>query len=426
MKIRLLALLLGGVLLLPALSACRNAAPIYEEDIPGYESEDGELPLEEQPAEEQEEVEEKIWIIPEQTFHWREGGDTSENMFSRPMRTLHEYDGALYYFSWPPVRYNPQTDVQISFCTDPLCTHDRQSKCPFYGIGSSLVLLEDSVILRREASGLRDPDTVELLDLNDLTLRKLREISGTMTIFGGDVVCGDTYIYVNLVYDEQEDSQMYELCRKDMKSGKVEVLHRNPNRRYVPLFAVGETIYLSCNEDDLIYTAPVDDLMNMAPVAQTRGNWFLDRAESCFYSLDSKTGTVYRSTSPEVPEAIFTVEGMDYFYMTDQHIYYRRVYGQAEEMTFYGELAYHNLYEYYRCDRDGGNAKLIYREEYALGEYTYFLRDFVVLGNYLYAPWTMQLFDGEIDDGKGSDKNINSSLVRIDIESGEWYYIMNE
>ncbi len=426
MKIRLLAAaLLCAVGLL--LSGCHDAGLVYEEELPGWEGEpsevpDGELPSDEQP----EEQEEKIWIVPDQTFDWREGGDTTDNMFSRPMHTLHEYDGALYYFSRPPIRYNPQNDVQISFCTDPLCAHDMQSKCPFYGIGSSLILLEDSVILRRDASDLRAPDTVELLDLNDLTLRTLREISGTITIFGGDVVCGDTYVYVNLVYDEQEDTQAYELCRKDLKSGKVEILRSDTERYYTPLFAEGETVYFSYRGDDLIYAAPVDDLLRMTPVAQTRGSWFFDRAENCYYSLDAKTGTVYRSSAPDMLEAIFTVEGMDYFYMTDQHIYYRRVHGQSEETTFYGEVAYQNLYEYYRCDRDGGNATLIYREEYELGEYTYFLREFVVLGNYLYAPWTMQLFDGEIDDGKGSDKNINSSLVRIDLESGEWYYIMRK
>ena len=368
---------------------------------------------------------EKAWIIPDQSFTWHEGGDTDNQIYSRPMRSLHVYDGALYYFSNLPVRYHPQTDVQTALCSDPLCSHDGNAKCPFYGIREK-ILLENYVILRREPSDFRYPDTVELLDLNDLTLRSLREISGTLTVFGGEVVCGDVYVYVNLVYDEHKDTRVYELCRKNMKSGKVEVLRRDPTFLYVPLFVMEDTIYYSCSTDDLIYAAPMDDLLRMSPVAQVRGRWFLDRAEDCFYSLDPDTGTVYRSSSPDMAQSVLAVDGMDYFYMTDQHIYYRRVHGQAEETTFYGEPAYQNLYEYFCCDRDGGNARLIYREEYKFGAYTYFLRDFVVLGNYLYAPWTMQMFDGEVNDGRTSDKNINSTLVRIDLESGEWYYIMNE
>ena len=367
----------------------------------------------------------------DQPFTYRTGGDTRAHIFERTGRTLYEYEGALYYFPGMgriPYRYNPETNGQLPFCSDPLCTHERYTSCRYTDLGNTHVIAGEQVLIRRESdSFVQRPASAVAIDLKDFSVQTLREISGTVSTFGGDVIADQTYFYLNMIYNEQTDKSDFALCRMDLATKKSEILATWPSGEHLtPLFAREDMLYYRDPLDQMILCAPIQDPLKTTPVAQLFDIWYADLAESCYYSLDRQSGTVYRSDSPQMAEVVFHVEGMDYFYLTDQHIYYRRVHGQAEEMTFYGETAYHDLHEYYRCDRDGSNPTLIYREEYELGSYTYFLKDFIVIGNYLYAPWRMQMFDGEINDGKSSDKTINSSLVRIDLESGEWYYIVNE
>jgi hypothetical protein len=67
---------------------------------------------------------------------------------------------------------------------------------------------------------------------------------------------------------------------------------------------------------------------------------------------------------------------------------------------------------------------LIYREEPLDSDYTIFMGDFVVLGNYIYTTWGRKILTAEEDITTSSA--IASTIVRYDIETGDWYYIMNE
>ena len=368
----------------------------------------------------------------EQAFTYREGGDTLNSVYNgHNYSPIEIHDGYLYYANGRTIiQYNPQTNIQMSLCGDPLCKHD-ELKCPFFGYEDTFrfTVADGSVIYRRSykyvnESGVLDHiNEIVRYDLQQRQLNVLRTLDNNYVVNATDICIGNHHLYVDVLYDDDKANFIYTLCQRDIRRGDIEILFESESMpHYTPLFLYENQIYYANNMDNTICAASADHPENIQAAAQSFGA--LTIYDGQYYSLQSESGELVVSSSTQSARAISGIEGADYFYMTDQYIYYRKVYDTVTFTSFYGEPVTTSLRAYYRCSHDGQNHELIYREEPLDSDYTIFMGDFVVLGNYIYTTWGRKILTAEEDITTSSA--IASTIVRYDIETGDWYYIMNE
>ena len=371
---------------------------------------------------------------PEQAFTYREGGDSNLCFFrDLPSAKLEVHNGHIYYHNGKTmIRYNPVTNVQTTLCEDSLCTHDNE-QCPFYGYDATMrfTVFENNIVFRRSymysdyTNSIAKESSVVKYNMENHQISVLRELTGNILSNGTDIYLGDKYLYVDIIYDEENSQKICQLCLKDLKNNTTQILREDKERQlFSPMYVYDGYIYYKNTLEHTLYVAPVNDPASMIPLAQAPSSPMLNVVDQSVYALNTENGNITYSTAPDECSPIPGIEGADYFYITDNYIYYRKVYDTVNHTSFYGEPVTTSLREYYRCNHDGKNHELVYREEPHEDEYTIFMGDFVVLGDYIYTRWSQKILVGE--NTENSDRSTASTIARYDIETGEWYYIMNE
>ena len=365
------------------------------------------------------------------TYVYRESHDSSDGMLTEisTVPRIQVYDGGVYFYNGAAVvRFDTQEGEIQYQCNDPSCLHAGTDGCCYEGYyePSAFIVTEEGILYRQYARTFQGTQSdIVLYRTQDGTLtvldRQGSQKSGTVTISHSDVLYGKWYFFLQ-ARDEDEDGA--DLCVIDRSTGVKMVLASYAwGETYSPMFAYADTLYFWHRQSGTIYAAPVDDPLAMEPIAS--GGWYmtLDTESGAFYALDKEAGTVFRSAAPGETETIPGIDNADYMYMTDGYLYYARVYETVRVPYEYGGDREVTLHEYYRCSHEGQNHELIYREEQQQGAATLCLKDFVVDGNYLYASWHNEDFSNE---GKQATVQENDSVVvRVDVETGEVYYLPN-
>ncbi len=381
---------------------------------------------------------ERIGISP--VFSYRESQDGNSYYRNRGVSKIKMYDGYIYYYSGKTINhYNPVTNVKTILCADPLCSHETEG-CSFYGYdaGGAFSVYENTALYWRDfpymnsEGGLSFERSVALYDMEDQSVSVLRHIEGNINLLGSDICIGNQYIYTTVERIENKENgtytNVYRLILKNLKTGDEQVLVEEQGiLRYLPLYAYNGQVFIRDTVEDVLYVAPQEDFTDMRPIARAYGNAMVHVENMNVFSLDPDAGgKIYYSASPDELIEVPGIEGAEYFYVTDQYIYYGKQYDAIESMAFYGEPVTTFLREYYRCDHHGQNHELVYREEPKKGEFTQFMGDFVVIGDYIYTTkgGIAMLLPG--DDGEIHEVSIKSTIQRYDIKTGEWYYVMNE
>ena len=327
------------------------------------------------------------------------------------------------------MRYDPETGRQTALCTDPLCTHNTVD-CPFTitDLTSGVYVCGDKILYY----GLEGGQTKVLLySTTDRTTKIMRYIEGDRTITNL-IAMEEWYYFVDLVYDEKKDTYIRSLCRQFYDSGKIEViLTEDEKRQKTSLRATdGEVLYLSQNSDTFIVMT-ADGQEEIARFSMNTNSLISIYNNEYMIYMDGETYELWKANMDGTNVQSLGIKGIDYFYLTDNYIYYMKT-TDTKEFYYWEDPNKPLEYEYsfveyqtiYRCDHYGENEEVVFvntigEDVISLDNFT----SFVVEGNYLYGVYSYHDFNGDRVTTTVSRLNEYHTYCRIDCTTGEIYYI---
>ena len=129
-----------------------------------------------------------------------------------------------YLFSVPDrvmYKYNVETGTRTPVCSDPLCKHDAESSCPFYGVGETVFQYGEKVVYYKDN---------ELCEYNpaDQSSKVLFRAKGN--IFELNLI-GNVVYFNSLLYDFSPDAEhpvSVDIIGFDLKSNTAKTLNNEP------------------------------------------------------------------------------------------------------------------------------------------------------------------------------------------------------
>ena len=373
-------------------------------------------------------------------------------------------DGYLYFFNGMSdfingssntlMRYNVKTGNITTVCPDPLCGHNT-GDCPFFGTQHTYYLKNNKVSFNRAyLTDKTKPDgytpifwlgfVTYDMKANKFTVhRRYNDFDET----GGNImqlyVDNYRYFYDN-VHDEKTDTWKTLLTRMNLDTSEILRLSEDdvsfeisglPDINTKFLFELDSRIYMT--DINTIYSTDYE--MKNKKVHAT-GNFAFDvktDGKYIYYGVKTDMKSAYKiqnvrrmnfDGTDDIDLGIVTAQ----FQITDKYIYYltpdeiaigkSRVSGYGlPEITLYES-------EVRRCNHDGTNNESVFKFEGDMEYYRFSGYPPIVIGNYIYGLyhyWTDSNGDGvfENDDLYQSGGNGDFNIMRINIQTGEIYYI---
>lgn len=344
---------------------------------------------------------------------------------------------SLYlYGHYRAIRYDPTTGRQTQLCTDPICTHQRGTDCPlaFMDSGMGFSVVDDKVIFY-EMMPTRGDDGYDmnydlyLYSTTDRTLKLLRTFQSDTV--SSVITLSDAYFFLDIVHDAETDTYTYSLCRQEYNSNQVEVLRTENNHNTYLMGTDGTVIYIFDKAEGALIGLSMDGKTEVSRVTLTGVKWW-HCASICkdgylLYLLD---GELWRVNLDGSDQRSLGIGDVEYFFLTDSCVYYQKKVGEKEfiDAEYPGETVKADLIEIYRADHEGKNATVVYRNESDMVMVT--PENYIVVGNYLYAPFMYYEINGDEATGtysRGALTDENSrAYCRIDLTTSEIYYIDTE
>lgn len=348
-------------------------------------------------------------------------------------------DGYIYFYNgWTSAgnkgsntlkKLDPQTGEITSVCPDPVCTHNSP-ECDLYGFSDINYIYENSVIFRRLYHYvIRDDEGyyVGKIDHSDYVRYDMETDEIQVYEDYGEELGFTEYLrqiyvdgyqfYYDYVYDEEDDTYYYKICRRDIETGEV----KDMGIETTPGNITEDLIY---TKDGRIYCTNGVDIYSFDLNGEDRRyhcqgdfGWNVYSDGTAIYYDVRREDDTFEIWKKDTLEAEGKSLGIicTRWKLTENYIYYTT----DEEAVKNGTYTYANEREIRRCDHNGENGELVFTFE---GEYEDVnTSDFIIIDNYLY---TLYSTDSENEEDKRSDDNKGDfKIMRIDCTDGSVYII---
>lgn len=340
----------------------------------------------------------------------------SERSWGHVVNTYRDEDLILMQFGTAPYKYNEKTGELTSVCVDPLCRANEE-RCPFNEM-TSLCRYHNGMYFYEVITGLTqvgyDPETNTVREM-----WKGQEGYGILIqVFDGDWC----YYYTIEENDVGSDSSEWIVAfnRQNIYNGKIEVIEETEGFNYSLILVTDERYYFEDLRNGGIFYTPVDDIENRTYIIDNvTSNYIFDK--NCMYFIESfDDGTKTLSSIGYDGEDYINYETPDVYGIETVSVTNKYICYMNDDPTYVkidGETERRNSPEIWRIDKATGEKELALTLS---GDLQYIsIEQFIVKGRYLYAD-----FDMVTDEycygvrGRG--------VLRIDIETGAWYYISPE
>lgn len=325
-----------------------------------------------------------------------------------------ENDEYLYMeFSGVPYRYSKTDGVLTCFCTDPMCDH-TQTSCPFGGNIGNCKYYNGKIYysLMNFDGGDNDKNFVSY-DIANNSLKVLRE-----GFFGYNIaqqVFYDNYCYF---YDVNVDKETNEwtvfLKRQNIYTNEIELCEVTEGYTTMMLFGNKDRLYFRDFAYGNIYYSPINDFSKKVVIFNYKTDHYILGEDKLFfvqYFIDGSS--TLASISYDGTNYIdYQIADIGSYFITDKYIYYMT--DETSEIEIGQDCFSINSRYLNRYNFENGDKERIISLDDVLK--TISIRQFIVDRNYIYAA-----FDYYHDDI--SYNTCGNSILRIDVNSGEWYYI---
>jgi len=370
--------------------------------------------------------------ISDAEFTFDASDDRAVNTTNRKLFTsgnIRYYDGAMYMTSGGMIyRYDIEDGGVIPLCTDPLCMH-KNSDCPFYGIAHGFIFIHDNKIYYKRnynelitdaAGNVKDSIPKRERVCFDISKQELKLLDTWEhgTSIESEFFCGDYRYYLNTnVVDN--NALTFTINRESLKNGKIEVLRDLGEWVAGIAYVDGDTVYLS--DGTGIYRFSVKDSDDPETVC-TGNYWDVCYSNGYFYGRRDKEIVRIQADSGDITvlhSSDFAPENLS---MTRDYIYFRsseKISYGCDKTQNGGQEIFYPKSDIYRIPISGGDVELVYSLTDEMKHY--YLGNFVVDGNYLYAQWGY--CDTETGEYFESWNHAAYDYMRIDLRNGDVYYI---
>lgn len=367
-------------------------------------------------------------------------------------------DGYLYFYNgWTIMRYNPETGNITSVCADPMCSHKDYS-CPLYDMfnGSEIYVYNNIVYQRRayikqlyDASGNYTGSDkwagFTAYDIESGNEYVIETYDDTGYSGQNNRIYADGYrFYYQNYTDEETGESLCRICRMTLSDGTsvtLEGFDRLINGEVFFTFCMDEHIYFT-DLKTLFYTDydgknRVDIALGSFCDVVTNGEYIFyivrDDSTDIFGNM-TNNGVIYRMNK-DGSGVVALPQTSGRFYVTGSYIYYctptdyknigtysNDVYGAPSSEVMI------NTSSLRRCKTDGTEDKLILEFD---GEYEYYGLhqnpiiiddDYVYLTYFFYTDEDGDKVFNSVDFYESSYAD-NYNLMRVNVETGEIYYI---
>ncbi len=355
-------------------------------------------------------------------------------------------------------KYNIKTNNLTSVCSDPICKHNTPS-CPLYAITDQYYIYNNKVLATYiYYTFIDDGSTGNTPDIEGWGGFKMYDMSNGKSLLLNEfnpkegytedlrkLIFDDYCIYYDYVYNEKIDAWVFAICRWDMTTNKIVTLtgmdntydfnsQENSALATTFLFAIDSRIYFS--DGKTIYSTDVN--------YENRIDHVTGKFDANVYT-DGKY-IYYGIYIPNSKNTVQSIRRMDFdgkndidlginaesynWQITSKYIYYKKydeiTIGKNMVSGYAGENIILTNSEIWRCNHDGTNHELVYKFEGDMAN-TRMVNE-IYVGNYIYGiyeKWTDSDNDGVFKDGDRyySDTYEDFTIMRINIETGEVYYI---
>jgi len=324
-------------------------------------------------------------------------------------------------------RYNTKTGNITSACADPLCLHDSYD-CPFFnglsgsgamysGVFNNKIYYKVKELLwdkkNHQIEGEKLHSRIYDIETQTVTESKRQYDQNGPLNLNDYCTENEEYYYSMAANEDGTNWQMTLLCY-DVKTQKNRVVrsvsYENP------------MAFFSHDEENLYYCDTVSiGKMNRQTGKKTaiyQGECsMVNGDDQYFYFFRASDDSLWRlSREGGEPEPL-EVEGVQAStFLTDNYIYYRYDNSFAAGKDGAGNILYVDGQDIWRMKKDGSEKERVFNFVESPGKMS--LSRFVVIGNYIYGSWVC--FD---ESGNKTSTAAEKTLLRIDISTGEFYYI---
>lgn len=424
MKTKKFAVILCMVLLISALLAsCSEFINDYDIPIDTEKKEENTAPCFENTA---------IYKN-DNVFSYKESDDHTSSMLSEigggyKVNIYPDEDLILMQFGEEPYIYNEKTGELTSVCADPLCKAGK-GRCPFE-------LVTDEV---RYHNGMYFFQGLGFKNVSyEPATNKVREMwQVQMGLQLTDMIFDGEWCYYYTIEDDQKPdengnlnvslSKMKVAFRKqNIYSGETKILKETTGCDE-SLFLVrdGRCYFVDFKRDAFYYT-PEDDIENKTYILEnvdTYDGQYIFDDEKIYFAEKTEDEKLATLSSMDYDGGNYTNYGILFFdflgfdniSVTDKYIYYMM--HDSTKVKIGTTLYTRYSPNIWRMNKKTGEKELVVTLS---GDLQYVsINQFIVSGRYLYAN-----FDYIADDFYTNTGDLG--ILRIDVETGEWYYISNE
>lgn len=385
-----------------------------------------------------------------QEFSYRDNSDTWLHTQSSNAKAskLVGYGDYLYYKdSKSLAKYNVKTGVKTYLCGDPICSH-KTKECPLYGytdFGAVPLFYGDKLYYFVDydegvyINGIFDHvKYVNNLSCYDISNQKHQIILDDFLVNIVEYIVFENRFYYYQPYQDEQGNYIYYLNYVNLDTGAVteklllaDLDGRQPNnivtayngQLYFASYLYGELYSYDISNfstKTMLYKAP--DGYNIAHISCEGESFYFviqnsDKSEQKLCRFDSaknETTVLYSFASP-----------LSYVYYTHSYAYYtydeKKTIGTTADTKENIILPDSKIYRISLSDKSPTEEFIF---EFTDSMSMFSIRNFVVCGNYIYAFYISWMPSGDTLVSTDGYSSIDDRVImRIDIETGEIYYI---
>ncbi len=360
-------------------------------------------------------------------FDYTPSSDSMQNVIncssnSTYMACINPY--LYFYNSNVIVRYNPEANSITYLCSDPLCLHNSPD-CPFYGLDVlyGFYIYENTIYYRQQYDYQKNgkiTDSVNRISaysINTGELAVLRNLDDSPLSTSNMIFYDHFYLYTDIIFNNETHKSTYNLCRQDLNTKNIEIVLSEESWNTVPLFTYNNVLYIRNSEKKELYSANADTPLEMKKISDDTGK--IAFCKDGYFIFKDQQGSLFRMNADSSNIQSLNIKNVDYFYLTDNYIYYTQVDQKLKGKTEDGQDINIDLYSISRIDHDGNNNELVWKNNNS--SELLLPKNFVVYGNYIYTVFDYFKVDDFIT-GISSRSN-DFIYARINCDTQDIFYI---
>lgn len=347
-----------------------------------------------------------------------------QNQITKMWGMMYIKDNMLYFQQGNMVyQYDTVSGNTTTLCKDPLCRHD-DIECPFFGIrGGNGIHIYDKYIYYEQMTNYYDEDDIEhrvnrrlKFDMQNQTVKTIYDIEEGLRVTS-EYYYDNIRYYLDAEYTENETQEFVLKC-DDLETDKSEEVFKIGQTADGICFADSEKIYF-CDGAGIYYRRILNPVEKVRIYTGEVKSLICDGRYFYIIEINGDNRNLVRcGLNAEETDTLIEGKVLN-ISMTEKYIYYTLDDYILKKNSITG--AEYKVYsdEIYRVDKNSLKNEFVY--SFPDDMEGYFQTSFTVDGRYLYCHYCVYSEDDEV-----LIEFINNrpyDLLRIDVETGDLYYI---